>query len=887
MHTPRLFSSASQFQKPTPMMQQYLTIKAQYSEYLLLYRMGDFYEMFFEDAVLASKALSITLTKRGKHHGIDIPMCGVPCHSCEGYLHKLIEQGHKVALCEQIEDPAQSKARGSKSVVKRAVTRILTPGTLTEDNLLNPTCANYLVSFATYQNQLAIAYIDISTGLFRTLETSENRMLTDINQLNPKELLISQRLNEESSKLLNNLNFFNNIINYQSEVSFSIYEAAYRIKNYYNLIDEKPLGEFCKAELCAISAIIAYIEKTQINNLPTLNLPSKICNNDFLYIDAATQQNLELFKTLSGSKKGSLLHSIDHSVTSGGARMLADRLMAPLKNSARINERLESVNFFVQNTEICNAIRDTLKNCFDAERSLVRLMSGRGSPRDLGAIQNILDIGESLKNIVKGIIFPLELSNALGKFAAIPEKVKNMLDNALICELPIHKEDGNFIAENYCDELDKARNIQKEAKNLIEQLQKNYIDKTQIKNLKIKHNNILGYFIEITALQAKQLESIEINNAPKFIHRQSLANNMRFTTTELKQTEYNIVNANSKALEIELQIFKDLSNLILQYTNEIRDISNSLSVFDVSCALARLARENNYCRPIITNDLQFNIENGRHPVVESSLKSCGAANFIANNCNLSPKDKNSSQGGFWLLTGPNMGGKSTFLRQNALLAIMAQMGSFVPATKAHIGVVDSVFSRVGASDDLSRGHSTFMVEMVETATILNQATPHSFVILDEIGRGTATYDGLSIAQAAAEYLHNNNKCRAIFATHFHELVALENELENLSNHTIKILEYKGDLVFLHEVIKGSSDRSYGIQVAKLSGLPSQVIYRAQQILQSLEQKAPSEPCKTNAHDDTNIELQRLKEEIEQIDVNHLTPMQALEAIYQLSSIIKK
>lgn len=886
MHTPRLFSSPPQLQKPTPMMQQYLTIKAQYCEYLLLYRMGDFYELFFEDAIIASKALSIALTKRGKHQGTDIPMCGVPYHSCEGYIHKLIEKGYKVALCEQTEDAAQSKARGSKSVVKRAVTRIITPGTLTEDNLLNPTCANYLVSFSLYKNQLAIAYTDISTGLFRTLETNENRMLTDITQLNPKELLISQELREESSNLFNNLNFFNTLINYQSEASFSIYEAPYRIKNYYNLINEHPLGEFSKAELCAIAAIIAYIEKTQINNLPTLNLPTKISNNDFLYIDVATQQNLELFKTLSGSKKGSLLHNIDYSVTSGGARMLADRLMAPLKNTARINERLESVNFFVQDTEICNAIQHTLKNCFDAERSLVRLMSGRASPRDLGAIQNILDVTESLKNIVKRIIFPLELSNALGKFAAIPEKVKNILDKALVCELPIHKEDGNFIAENYCDELDKTRNIQKEAKSLIEQLQKNYIDKTQIKNLKIKHNNILGYFIEITALQAKQLESIKINNAPKFIHRQSLANNMRFTTTELKQTEYNIVNANSKALELELQIFKELSNLILQYTNEIRDISNSLSIFDVSCALARLARERNYCRPIITDDLQFNIENGRHPVVESSLKACGATSFIANNCNLSPKDNNGSHGRFWLLTGPNMGGKSTFLRQNALLVIMAQMGSFVPATTAHIGVVDSVFSRVGASDDLSRGHSTFMVEMVETATILNQATPHSFVILDEIGRGTATYDGLSIAQATAEYLHNNNKCRAIFATHFHELVALENDLENLSNYTIKILEYKGDLIFLHEVIKGSSDRSYGIQVAKLSGLPSQVIYRAQQILQNLEQSGPLVASDTIIYNDKDMELETLKEKIKQIDVNHLTPMQALETIHQLSSIVK-
>lgn len=868
---------ANDLQKPTPMMQQYLSIKAEYSEYLLLYRMGDFYELFFEDAIKAAKVLSITLTKRGKHEGAQIPMCGVPHHSCESYIQKLIEEGYKIAICEQTEDPSLSKARGSKSIVKREVTRIITPGTLTEDNFLNPTTANYLVALAEYKNQLAIAYIDLSTGLFRTLETTKQRMLTDISQLNPKELLVSQDFTNEE-ETLNNLKVLKNLINYQSPTNFSIYEASYRIKNYYKFIDEQILGEFCQAELCAISAIICYTEKTQLNNIATLKLPNKIDNDDFLYIDAATQQNLELFKTLSGSKKGSLLYNIDYTITSGGARMLADRLMSPLKNPARINERLESVNFFVQHYEICSAIRAILKNCADAERALVRLMSGRGSPRDLGSIQEVLEVAEQIKQIVKGIIFPVELSNALGKFAAINETLKDKLDNALVCELPIRKEDGNFIADDYCIELANARIMQKEAKNIIESLQKDYIEKTQLKSLKIKHNNILGYFIEITAIQAKQLNNLELDTGPKFLHKQTLANNVRFTTAELKQTEYNIITAHNRALERELQIFKELSSLVLLHTNEIRDLSHSLSIFDVSCALAQLAREYNYCKPIIADNLNFDIKEGRHAIVEIALKTKGSANFIANNCNLSPTN---TQGGFWLLTGPNMGGKSTFLRQNALIVIMAQMGSFVPATSATIGVVDCLFSRVGAADDLNKGQSTFMVEMVETSTILNQATKHSFVILDEIGRGTATYDGLSIAQATAEYLHDNNKCRTIFATHFHELVALENKLKNLTNHTIKVLEHEGDLIFLHEIIKGSSDRSYGIQVAKLSGIPDSVINRAKEILQNLEQTAKPILTSSNQANQINKELETLKKKIQAIDINNLSPIQALATLEQL------
>ena len=879
--------------KATPMMAQYLKIKSKYQDYLLLYRMGDFYELFFEDAVIASQALSITLTKRGKHEDESIPMCGVPAHSCEPYLHKLIEQGYSVALCEQVEDPSLAKARGAKSVVKREVTRLITPGTLTEENLLNPNTANYLTAIASYTNNkitsYGIAYIDLSTGLFRAMPTDEIRMLTDITQLNPREILISQ----DSDKLiLNKLELLKNLIKYEAATNFNLYESSHRIKTYYNIIDEQPLAHFSNAEICAISAIIAYVEKTQLANQPKLTMPTAVITENLLFIDASTRQNLELFKTLSGERKGSLLHNIDYTLTHGGSRLLYDRLMHPLKNVNLINERLASVNFFISSTEITNKIRELIKGCSDGERALSRLESSRGTPRDLGAIQSILELSEKLIKVIRNAMLPAELAQEFKRLSLIPNNLRNQLDTALTIELPLKKEDGNFIASNYDKELDLLRNIQNESQAIIEGLQAKYVNKTQIKNLKIKHNNILGYFIEITPSQYKQIETLQASGTIDFIQKQKLTNAVRFTTSELKQTEYNITNSTAKALEIELRIFEELRNLIVKNAENIRNIANAISVLDVSSSLAQLATERNYCYPKIDDSLSFYIKKGRHPVVEESLKT-KSESFIANDCNLSPL-VGDEQGQFWLLTGPNMGGKSTFLRQNALFAIMAQIGSFIPAEKAHIGVVDFVFSRVGASDNLAKGHSTFMVEMVETATILNQATNKSLVILDEIGRGTATYDGLAIAQSTAEYLHNENKCRAIFATHFHELTNLTEQLENLNNYTIKVLENHQTLVFLHEIIPGKADKSYGIQVAKLSGLPQKMILRAQAILKNLEsdkfsenyeKMATAKPQPTQDEQLTSA-LNEIRERLNKIDANNLTPMQALEEVYHLSNIIK-
>lgn len=892
--------SAPDIKQATPMMQQYIEIKAAYKDYLLLYRMGDFYELFFEDAVIASKALGLTLTKRGKHLGADIEMCGVPAHSCETYLHRLIEQGYQVAICEQTEDPKAAKLRGPKTVVRRAVTRLLTPGTITEDNLLDPTSANYLVAFALYTEEgkktYAIAYMDFSTGLFRVKSTEPIRILSDLLGLEPKELLLAESMREcpltndpMDKYVFNNVNFMSNIANYQSNTSFSLYEAMNKLKTYYNIANENAFSNFTPVQLCAMGAIIAYIEKTQIENRPILAFPEAEDSEQHLYIDAATRQNLELFKTLSGSAKGSLLKCLDYTATNGGSRLLADRLMHPLKDIDIINKRLDTVSWLINDVKLCHNLQTAIKNTADGERALARISNFRATPHDLGAIQNILEVAANVMEILGSNILPAELSHATQKLRNIPPKLKHVLGKALTVELPTNKRDGNFIAQNYNADLDLARKMRDESQQIIKNLQQQYIKQTTIKNLKLKHNNILGYFIEITANQAPLIEAYNQEHGQKFIHRQTTANAIRFTSEELRATEHNIVTAADRALELELDIFNQLCNMILDHDRQIREVAQALNIFDLSCALAHLAESHNYCRPVLDDSLNFIITKGRHPVVEQALKKQGNKDFIANNCDLSPQEPEQEQGSLWLLTGPNMGGKSTFLRQNALIVIMAQIGSFVPAEKAHIGVVDKLFSRVGASDDLSQGRSTFMVEMVETATILKQSSNRSLVILDEIGRGTATYDGLSIAQASAEYLHNHNKCRAIFATHFHELTALEQQLSNLVNVTMKVVEWRNEVVFLHEITKGSANRSYGIHVARLSGLPDEVLQRAGEILHELEsRKTPDIMPKAEKNHEILLDAasDKIKTALQQLDADRLSPREALEAIYELKTMLR-
>jgi len=877
----------------TPMMEQYIEIKANNPDSLLFYRMGDFYELFFEDAVEASRALGITLTKRGQHLGQDIPMCGVPIHAADDYLQKLISLGFRVAVCEQVEDPAEAKKRGSKSVVKRDVVRLVTPGTLTEDKLLSPSESNYLMALARIKGgsepQLALAWIDISTGVFRLAETTQLRLLADILRIEPRELIVADSVFHDE-ELKPTFDVLGRVAVPQPAILFDSASAEGRITRYFGVGTLDGFGAFSRAELAAAAAAVAYVEKTQIAERPPLNPPERESGASTLFIDPATRANLELTRTLAGDRDGSLLKAIDRTVTGGGARLLAERLMSPLTDPDEINRRLDSVAFLIDEPSLCGDLRTSLKHVPDMPRALSRLALDRGGPRDLGAIRQGLAAARQVADFLGRALLPEELSAALKDLSALPRFVEDEMDRVLGDDLPLLKRDGGFVRDGAHGELDEVRALRDQSRRVIAGLQLHYAEETGIKSLKIKHNNVLGYFIEVTAGNAGPMTDTPEAKA-RFIHRQTMANAMRFTTTELADLESRIANAADRALTIELEAFDRLTSMVLAHAEVIKVGARALSVIDVAAALGLLAEEWNYCRPEVDASRQFCIEGGRHPVVEQALRRQSSGSFIANDCNLSPQ-KAGGFGALWLLTGPNMGGKSTFLRQNAVIAILAQMGSFVPATKAQIGVVDRLFSRVGASDDLARGRSTFMVEMVETAAILNQATDRSLVILDEIGRGTATFDGLSIAWAAVEHLHEANRCRGLFATHFHELTVLSEKLNRLSNATMKVKEWDGDVIFLHEVGPGAADRSYGIQVAKLAGLPDAVVARARDVLNKLEDADRKNPASQLIDDLPLFQVavrkeqekrgpSKVEEALKAINPDEMTPREALDALYAL------
>ncbi|MBL8583577.1 MAG: DNA mismatch repair protein MutS [Rhizobiaceae bacterium] len=880
------------------MMEQFIEIKAANPDSLLFYRMGDFYELFFEDAEKASRALGIVLTKRGKHQGADIPMCGVPVHAADDYLQKLIALGFRVAVCEQVEDPAEARKRGGKSVVRRDVVRLVTPGTITEDKLLAPSESNFLMAAGRVKGggDLALAWIDMSTGAFRVCETSAERLAADIARVDPRELILAEPVfhDEELRPVLSQLG---SICNPQPAALFDSASAPARIGRFYGVATPEGFGAFSRAELSAISGVIAYVEKTQIGERPPLARPEREANGSTLFIDPATRANLELLRTLSGQREGSLLRAIDRTLTGGGARLLCDRLMAPLTDPAAINARLDSVGFLLAEPEVREALRSALKGAPDMPRALTRLALGRGGPRDLGTVAAGLDAGR----LVAGLLAPLgltaELAAACAALAALPADLSAHFERALAEELPLLKRDGGFVRAGHDRELDEMRALRDESRRVIAAMERELIEETGIRSLKIRHNNVLGYYIEVTANHQQAMNGTDAAKA-RFIHRQTMANAMRFTTTELAGLETKIANAADRALQIELAMFDALTAHAVENAGLIRAGAEALAVLDVSAALALLAEAEAWCRPSVDSSLAFTIVGGRHPVVEQALRREQGTPFVVNDCDLSPAP-GAKNGAIWLLTGPNMGGKSTFLRQNALMAILAQAGAYVPARSAHIGVVDRLFSRVGASDDLARGRSTFMVEMVETAAILNQAGERALVILDEIGRGTATFDGLSIAWATVEYLHEQNRCRALFATHFHELTSLAERLPRLHNATMRVKEWEGEVVFLHEVGKGAADRSYGVQVARLAGLPPAVVARARDVLQMLEAsetsgkadrlvddlplfsaaaRVASAPAKPPASDG-------IREAVAALHPDELTPREALEALYRLKGMV--
>lgn len=885
---------------PTPMMEQYIEIKAANPDSLLFYRMGDFYELFFDDAEKASRALGIVLTKRGKHQGHDIPMCGVPVHAADDYLQKLIGQGFRVAVCEQIEDPAEARKRGGKSVVRRDVVRLVTPGTITEEKLLAPSESSFLMALGRVkgaaENSFALAWIEMSTGVFRVAETTADRLTSDIFRVDPRELIVAEPVFHDA-ELKPVFDMLGRVGSPQPPSLFDSASAPGRIARFFGVATPDSFGTFSRAELSAISGIVAYVEKTQKAERPPLSWPEREQAGSTLFIDPATRSNLELLKTMSGSRDGSLFKAIDRTATGAGARMLADRLMSPLTDAAAINRRLDSVGFFLAEPSLRDALRAALKGVADMPRALTRLALNRGGPRDLGALRAGFVAASEISALFAQAQLPDELDAALKAIAALPAVLANHLETALADELPLLKRDGGFVREHYDGELDEMRGLRDASRRVILGLERDLIEETGIRSLKIRHNNVLGYYIEVTANHQAIMNGSDAAKA-RFIHRQTMASAMRFTTTELAELETKIANAADRALSIELAVFDRLVAEIVAGADAIRAGAEALAVLDVSAALARLAESENHCRPAVDTSLAFEIEGGRHPVVEQALRRQAESPFVANDCNLSPQE-NARHGAIWLLTGPNMGGKSTFLRQNALIAILAQMGAFVPAASAHIGVVDRLFSRVGASDDLARGRSTFMVEMVETAAILNQAGERALVILDEIGRGTATFDGLSIAWAAVEYLHEHNRCRAIFATHFHEMTSLAGKLPRLHNVTMRVKEWDGDVVFLHEVATGAADRSYGVQVARLAGLPAAVVQRAKDVLAQLEtgdaagkadrlvDDLPLFSAMIRRETPPPPKSDALGEALAALNPDELTPREALEALYRMKQIAGK
>ena len=871
----------------TPMMAQYLEIKSQYPDALLFYRMGDFYELFFDDAIKAAKVLDIALTKRGKHNDTDIPMCGVPHHSSENYLLTLIKSGHKVAVCEQLESPAEAKKRGYKSVVKRDVVRLVTPGTLTEDSLLKARSHNFLAAYSLVRGEHSLAWVDISTGLMSVLSLNKvEDFVAELFRLTPSEVLI---IDNTDYDIIDAIEESGATATLRGKSAFDSTSGEERLKSLFAVASLEAFGTFGRAQVSALGSIAEYLDATQKGKLPILRPPVIELKENSMRIDSATRRNLELTRSINtGSRQGSLLGTIDRTVTAAGGRLLERRISAPSMDMDVINERHNALKFLRDNFDLSEPVMAFLKSIPDLERALSRVSLERAGPRDLANISKGLIQGKEIARLFKNHDLPAELKLAIEKLIGHDE-ISSTLEKAIVPEPPLLVRDGGFVTEQFNSELDETRELKRDGTKIIAEMQRDFIELTGIQSLKIKFNNVLGYFIETTAKNAEKLQNSTI--ADNFIHRQTTANQMRFTTLSLSDTETKIINANAKALEIEKQIFNELSALIVQNFEKISAAADALAVIDITNSLATLARDEEWCRPKIDSSKAFAIQGGRHVVVESSLKNNGNS-FIPNDCEL-------SEGSIWLVTGPNMAGKSTFLRQNALIAILAQMGCFVPATNAHIGIVSQLFSRVGASDDLARGRSTFMVEMVETAAILNQADDRALVILDEVGRGTATYDGLAIAWSTLEYLHEVNKSRSLFATHYHEMTVLADKLTRVINATVSVKEWNNEVIFLHEVRQGAANRSYGLQVAKLAGLPIEVLERAKVILNELEARDAKKGTegKLLAKDLPLFSRSMTQKPVTQINYNselsnkirsiypdEISPNEALQILYDLKEI---
>lgn len=882
--------------KETPLLAQYFRIRQEYPGYLLFFRLGDFYELFFDDARVASSILDIALTHRGTYKDEEVPMCGVPFHACESYLAKLVRNGCKVAICDQMEDPKEAKKRGYKAVVNREVVRLVTAGTLTEDPLLNAKNNNFLMGINKDNNLLGAAWIDISTGEFHTQEFNLNKdnelsvLSSLLTRFDPSEIVIadSYARNQQVNSLLST---GHRQLSIWPDDRFNITNAEIRLKKTYQVKTLEAFGDFSSVELSAAGALLDYVDMSQKGHLPLLQNISRVMANSFMEIDNATRRSLELTSSLNNDNQTTLLKAIDRTATSAGGRLLNARLCNPLKDISAINERLDMVEFFIKCSAARNEVSSLLKEVSDIERALSRLMLGRGGPRDVVNIKNTLTLVSKLRNIIDfksnipslEVEIPATLKRAMQDLGNYNDLIYK-LDGAIVEEnIPLLARDGGFIKKGYSAALDNMRDFKENGHKKILAMQGHYIQSTGIEHLKVKYNSVIGYFVEVPLKNAEQL----LHN-PEFIFRQSVLNASRYTTAELTALEDNVRSADEKSLAIELELYDELIKFIKASSDDIVKTSQAFAEIDVAVGLASLAVEYDYCRPELNDSKDFYIKMGRHPVVEQSLRRTNGEDFVANDCEL-----NDAKGNLWVLTGPNMAGKSTYLRQNAIIAIMAQMGSYVPAQSAKIGIINKIFSRVGAADDLARGQSTFMVEMVETAAILNKADENSFVILDEIGRGTATFDGLAIAWAVVEYLHAVNRCRTIFATHYHELTSLYGKLEHLSLHCMRVKEFNNEVVFMHEVTDGAADRSYGIHVAQLAGLPAKVTKRAGIILRNIENQNKGLSANEIANQlplfsyikEQPRTMSAIEEAIKNLNPDDYSPREALAELYELKKLL--
>mgnify|MGYP002780834010 FL=1 len=857
---------------PTPMMAQYLRLKAEAGECLLFYRMGDFFELFFEDAKIAAATLDIALTARGEHEGAPIPMCGVPCHSADAYLARLIKAGHRVAIAEQTESPAAAKARGSKALVDRAIVRFVTAGTLTEESLLDARRSNWLVALAEVGGAVGLAAADISTGRFQTAEVAPERLDAELATYAAAEVIAPE-------------GWVRSDCIERPRGGFDSLGAERRLCDLFGVGTLDGLGAFGRAELAAAGGLVAYLEHVGKGTLPFLQRPARRAAGGHMLIDAATRDSLELCQAQAGARAGSLLDAVDRTVTGAGARLLGSDIATPLADRTAVQARLDLVALFHD-----GGLRDTVRRRLRAlphiGRALGRLVARRGGPRDLAQLRDGLAEARALRDGLARTDQPPALLSALLPALDGHGALIDLLARALVQSPPLDPSQGGSIAEGYDAALDELRALSGEGRRAIAALEARYRERTGVAALRIRHNGVLGYHIEVPARAADSLLRAESG----FTRRQTLAGVVRFNEPALHEQASRVAEAGARALAAEAAHLEELTEAVLQRAEAIAAAADALARLDVAAGLAERAVEGGWCRPTLVDQPCLEIEGGRHPVVEAAVARAGGR-FVANDCLLSPDNR------LWLVTGPNMGGKSTFLRQNALICVLAQAGSYVPATAATLGLVDRLFSRVGASDNLARGRSTFMVEMVETAAILAQATPRSFVILDEVGRGTSTYDGLAIAWAVVEAVHEVNRCRCLFATHYHELTRLGETLDALSLHHVRAREWKGELVLLHELADGAADRSYGLAVAKLAGLPPPVLARARDVLKRLENGRAKTGGIAAGLDDLPLfaataqaeeaHCDAIRAEVQALDVDALTPREALEVLYRLKALARE